>query len=171
MRTKFGNSCLASEDTDAFQRPFTLNQRVKSGSAGLAAVDKLTRHYGKCRRGNYNRFTRKSSPTAVRLARAIVIGKKNHQAVSKGLGRRESETSRLPRGARRERRRGWRRREEIHYHKAENFTRIMPESSESPAGYPAVMLVVIKIPSQWPHINSLTPRVFSRTFRCTARFR
>jgi len=62
VRTKFGNSCLASKDTDAFQRPLTLNQRVKSGSA---AVDKLTRHNGKYRRGNYKRFTRKSSPAAI----------------------------------------------------------------------------------------------------------
>lgn len=43
-----------------------------------------------------------------------------------------------------------------HYHKAENFTRIMSDVriAGSAAGYPVAFPVVIKIPSQWPHINS-----------------
>lgn len=57
-----------------------------------------------------------------------------------------------------------------HYHKAENFTRIMSdvEIAGSAAGYPVASPVVIKIPSQWPHINS-QHGVFLRCLRLYAR--
>lgn len=56
-----------------------------------------------------------------------------------------------------------------HYHKAENFTRIMSdvEIAGSAAGYPVASPVVIKIPSQWPHINS-QQGVFLRGLRLYA---
>jgi len=138
-----------------FQKSKTRRSRAPSRLRLISALNRVRRalrrqtyetRNSKYRCENYNRLRENRLPASVpRLTAGDRDKKKNHQAVPKrppDKGQNSSKTAAAGR-SRRERRRGgserkkdrererggngWRRGEEIHYHKAGNFTRIMSE--------------------------------------------